>query len=222
MKAREQLQDAMVEIGAIGASETMKAAQAQLGLRSLNRMIDGWQSKRLLVYAVTEVVANVTGATATIGTGHIFDTPLPARLERGCYFVSGSQSYPIQVWDRESYNNQTLKGQSGQTQGVYLDRAAGVVKFWPVPSAAEIHLQVLNRLSSFADLDTDYAVPDGYQEAIYQTLLERLPSLFGLPVGQGVPQRAASARRALRRVNADIPTLQTESSGGRYNVLTNQ
>lgn len=222
MKARDLLQDAMVEIGAIGASETMKSAQAQLGLRSLNRMVDGWQTKRLLVYAVTEVVATVSTVSATIGAGMTFSVPLPNKLERGCFYVSGSTSYPIQVWDRESYNNETLKSLSGQTQGVYFDRAAGVVKFWPVPSGAEIHLQVLTRLPTFASLDAVYTLPDGYEEALYQSLLERLPSLFSLRVGDGVVNRAASARRALRRVNSDIPTLQTESAGGHYSVLTNK
>jgi hypothetical protein len=222
MKVRDLLQDVMVEIGAIGAAETMKAAQAQIGLRSLNRMIDGWQTKRLLVYAVTEVVATVSTPSATIGTGLQFNTPLPSRLERGCFYNSGSMSYPIEVWDREAYNAETLKTLSGQTEGVYLDRAAGVVRFWPVPSAAEVHLQVLSRLPSFADLDTVYALPDGYEEALYQSLCERLPAAFNLAVPAGAAMRAASARRSLRRVNSDIPTLQTESAGGRYNVLTNK
>lgn len=221
MKARDLLQDVMVEIGAIGASETMKAAQAQIGLRSLNRMLDGWQAKRLLVYAVTEVVATVSTASAPIGTGMTFNTPAPSKLERGCYFVSGSMSYPIEVWDREAYNAETLKSQSGRTVGAYLDRAAGVVRFWPVPSGAEIHLQVLSRLPTFADLDTIYTLPDGYEEALYQSLAERLPTSFNLPPPQGAVMRSASARRALKRMNADIPTLQTDSSDGRYDVLTN-
>lgn len=221
MKARDLLQDVLIDTGAIGARETMSAAQAQVGLRSLNRMMDGWQAKRLMVYAVTEVVATISTASATIGPGMQFNCPTPSAIERGSYFLQGSLTTPLDVWTLEAYNNLTLKGMSGLTDGVYLDRAAGVVRFWPVPSAAEFHLQVLARLPKFADLDTVYTLPDGYEEALFQSLRERLPSTFNLPMPADAPRQAAAARRALKTRNADVPTLQIDVSGGRFNILTN-
>ena len=213
----------MVEIGAIAATETMGAPQAQLGLRTLNRVMDRWQAARLYVFCVTEVVATVGGISATIGPGLQFDCAPPQALHRGCFFLRSGLSYPLEVWDRESYNAITLKTIANDfPQGVFYDRM-GKVFFTGVPSPAEFHLQVLSRLPKFANLDTDYPLPDGYEDALYWTLCERLPAQFNLPVSANATLEARNARRAIRKANVMIPTLQVGGdSRSRYNIFSNQ
>lgn len=223
MKARQLLQDVLVEIGAIDATETMGNAPAQLALRTLNRVMDRWQASRLYVYCVSEVVATVGGQSATIGPGLQFDCVAPQALHEGCYFVRSGMSYPLDVWSREAYNAITLKSQANDYPfGVFYDRM-GKVFFTGVPSPAEFHLQVLARLPKFANLDTDYALPDGYEDALYWTLCERLPAQFNLPVSANAPREAANARRVIRKANVTIPTLSTGSDPrSRFNILTNR
>lgn len=223
MKARQLLQDVLVEIGAIDATATMGATQAQLALRALNRVMDRWQASRLYVFCVAEVVATVGGQSATIGPGLQFDCPAPQDLHRGCYFVRSGMSYPLDVWTREAYNAITLKSQANDfPYGVFYDRM-GKVWFTGVPTVAEFHLQVLQRLPKFANLDTDYPLADGYEDALYWTLAERLPSQFNLQPSALAVQQAANARRVIRKANVTAPALTFgDSHSDRFNILTNR
>jgi hypothetical protein len=224
MKARQLIQDVMVKIGAVGALETMGAPQAQIGLRDLNRVMDRWQASRLYVFCVGEVVATVGGQSATLGPGLQFDCPAPQALHAGCYYVRSGMSYPLDVWDREGYNAITLKSQANDyPDGVFFDRI-GKVFFTGVPSPCEFHLQVLQRLPKFANLDTDYAMADGYEDALYWTLCERLPGSFNLPVDPQAAVEGRNARRVIRKANIQVPTLQIAGSESlqRYNILSNQ
>ncbi len=224
--ARTLIEDALGDIGVLDPNETMTAESAEHGLRTLNRIIDRWQAQRLYVWTTTEVVASVSGASATIGPGLQFDCVQPQELQPGCYYVRSGMSYPLPVWQREDYNAKILKAQAGEyPQGVYYDRQIpGKVYFWPVPSAPlECHLQVFTRLPVFANLDTDYKLPDGYQDALFYTLTERLPAAYNLPVSQTAVTEAARARRVIKAANSEIPVLQIGSiSTGRLNILTNQ
>lgn len=222
MKARQLLADVLVEIGANGALDTPSAPQLQIALRNLNRMLDGWQADRLFVYAITEVVATVSGPSATIGPGLQFDCPAPQSLHRGCYYVRGGQSFDIAVWDRESYNSVVFKTDANDyPDGVFYDRM-GQVFFTMAPSSVEMHLQVFARLPKFADLDTDYTLPDGYEFAIYRSLCELLPPLYTLPVAASAPRMATAAKSVIRKANVDVPVLRLDGDGGGYNILTNQ
>jgi hypothetical protein len=203
----------------------MTAEQAAHGLRTLNRIIDRWQASRLYVWAITEVVATVSGASATIGAGLQFDVAHPQKLNPGCFYVRSGMSFPLPVWQREDYNAVILKAQAGEyPQGVYYDRQnPGHVYVWPVPSAPlEYHLQVYSRLPVFADLDIDYKLPDGYADALFYTLTERLPAAYNLPVSEMAVAEAAKARRVIKAGNNEVPVLQIGGQSGRLNILTNQ
>lgn len=224
--ARSLIEDALQEVGVLDSAETMTAEQAEHGLSTINRIVDGWNARRLMVYAVQDVVATFSGALASVGPSLTVNTPHPLRLEQGCYYVKSGLSYPIKVWDREAYNAVVLKATSGEyPQGVYYDRQIpGTVKVWPVPSAPiEYHLQVLIKLSEFADLDTDYSLPDGYRDAFFYTLCERLPRAYNLPTDPDIKAEAAKARKVIQKNNTQVPTLQIGSGlSGRLNILTNQ
>lgn len=221
--ARQLIQGSMIDIGALDANETMDADQANQGLRVLNRIIDQWRASRLYVWAIKEVVANVTGQSATIGPTGTFVTPHPQKLWGGCYYVRNGQSWPLEVLERESWDLILTKAQSGNDMtAVYYDRQIpGTVYFWTSPSTAtEVHLQVLVQLPEFSDLDTDVSLPDGYYAALAATLNEKLPRVYGLPVDPLAPREGATARRIIKRANVDIPLMNFDSrlpTGGWWN-----
>lgn len=210
--ARVLVQDALADVGAIDATETMSADQAAHGLRTLNRIIDGWRSQRLYVYALTNVQASFSGATATVGTSLTINTEAPVRFESGCYYVVDDESYPLEQWTAEQYNAIGSKSDgSTHPQGFYYDRKIpGTVTVWPVPSSAvEYHFMVMQKLSAFADLTTDYTLPDGYVDALHYTLCERLPTAYQLAVDPVNVAEARRARNRIRKNNVRVPVLST-------------
>lgn len=223
--ARELISDALGDVGVLDATETMTAEQAQHGLRTLNRIIDSWNARRLQVYAVKEVITSFSGPSAQVGAGLTVDTPTPLRLLPGCYFVRSGLSYPLPLWDREEYNRIILKSTSGEyPAGVYFDRQIpGTLYVWPVPSSPpEYHFQVLVKLGEFADLDTDYTFPDGYKDALFYTLQERLPAAYNLPVNPAARAQAVASRDIIARNNTQVPGLIAQETGYRWNIFSNQ
>lgn len=222
--AQTLIQDALLDVGAIGDGEAMSAAQAAHGLRSLNRIIDGWRARRLYVYALTNVQASFSGATATVGASLTVNTEAPLRFEPGCYFVIDGESYPLPEWTIEQYNSIGSKTDgSTHPQGFYFDRKVpGTVTVWPVPaSTVEYHFMVMQKISKFADLSTEYALPDGYEDALHYTLCERLPTAYQLPVD---PMNAAAARAArdrIRRNNVRVPVLSVGLEESPYHNILN-
>lgn len=224
--ARTLINDALGNIGVLDATETASAEQAQHGLRTLNRIIDSYNAKRLAIYAVKEVVTSFAGASAAIGTGLTIDTDTPLRLMNGNYYVRSGISYPLPLWSREAYNAVILKATPGEyPSGIYYDRQIpGTVYVWPVPSVApQYHLQVMAKMSSFVDLDTAYKFPDGYQDLLFYTLCERLPAAYNFPVNPADSAEATRARLAVGKNNTNVPILDTiQGVGSRWNIYSNQ
>lgn len=223
--ARELISDALGDIGVLDPIETMTAEQAAHGLRTLNRIIDSWSAQRLMLHAVSDVVATFAGASASIGPGLTIDVPHPLRLEPGCYYVRSGISYPLALWDRETYNATVMKGMAGEfPQGIYFDRQLpGTVYVWPVPSAPiEYHLQTMQQLSKFTGLDINHDFPAGVANALHWALCERLPAGYNLPVNPESKSQALASRAALRKNNTVVPILSVDRSviGNGSQVIT--
>lgn len=222
--ARELISDALGDIGVLDPIETMSAEQAQHGLRALNRIIDSLNAQRLALYAVRDVAATFSGGSAQVGPGLAVNTAHPLRLEPGCYYVKSGISYPLPLWSREDYNAAVLKAQAGEyPRGIYYDRQLpGTVYVWPVPAApVEYHLQMLQPLADFADLDTDYSLPPGYKDLLYWSLCERLPAGYNLPVNPESNSNADKARAVVRRNNTVVPVLDARRQAAPWNILSN-
>lgn len=224
--AREIIGDALNDTGVLDVQETMKAEQAEQGLKTLNRIIDRWRGQRLYVYAIKDVQASFSGASATVGDGLTVNTEHPVRFEPGCYYVVNGIAFQLPSWELTQYNSIILKATPGDyPQGFYYDRQIpGHVYVWPVPAVAvEYHFQVMQKLDAFADLDTAYTLPDGYKDALHYTMCERLPKAYNLPVDPTDVAEASKARAVIRRANTQVPILQVwPYQNTRLNILTGQ
>ena len=220
--ARTLIGDALQDIGVVDPNETMSAEQADHGLRTLNRIVDAWRAARLYVYTITDVSASFSGASATVGSGLTVNTAAPVRFEPGCYYVKSGDSYPLPEMTYAQYAAVQNKSESGDyPQGYYYDKAIpGRVYVWPVPAVStEYHFQVRAKISAFANLDTDYSLPDGYQDALHYSLCERLPGAYNLPISQADAVNAVRARSAIRKNNVFIPVLSV-GDGQRTNIIS--
>ena len=198
-------------IGLKAAGEPLSADDANYALGALNSMVDSWNSQRLYIASVQEVVATISAVTATIGTSAAFATTRPIALELGAYSLISGVSYPITLIDSATYAAIISKTATATfPTHVYYDKAVptGTLYFWPVPSAAvEVHLVVQTQLASFADLSTTYTLAPGYQRAIEYSLAEELEPGIRTP-SMKLEKQAANARRVVKRTNVVVPQLQ--------------
>ena len=196
--------------------QAVSGAEASAALDVLNDMIDGWNTQRLYIVSINELVQTVSGLPITIGPGQTINVARPVNVEDGSFIRYNNVDFPIQWITREEYNDIAYK-QVTSTVTVYgyydQNLPTGSIYFWPYPqTGAELHLQLQHQLSEFADLTTDYTLAPGYRKAIAYTLAEELcGGVRAVP--PKVEQVAANARRAIRRTNVDVPTLETNRRG---------
>lgn len=211
---------AYLALGYKDANEPTNAPDANFALTKLNDMLDSWVTQPYFAISVDEYVVTVTGATAypvTIGPGMTFNVPRPIRLEDGAFTRINGVDFPL-VWiDREQYNAIIVKQTISPIPcyGYYDGNfPTGNIYLWPVPTpSSEIHLQLMTQTSQFANLATDYSLPPGYKNAMVYSLAEELaPGIR--PLDPVVIQLAKNARRVMRRLNAEIPTLSFDTQGG--------
>lgn len=210
-------------LGFKAAGEPLSGDDADYALGVLNGMIDSWNTQRLFIVAVDEVVATTSGQTATIGPSMTFNTARPVRVENGAFSRLAGIDYSIEWIDRQTYERISLKTvTSSFPQYAYYDSEypTGTIYFYPVPSTAiEIHIPVQIQLLTFATLATDVFLVPGYKRALEYSLAEELaPGLR--PLDPQIARGAHLARRAIRRTNVDVPLLNADLRNVRFNIYS--
>lgn len=210
-------------LGHKAAGEPLSGDDADYALGVLNGLIDSWNTQRLFIVTVSEVVATVSGVSATIGTGQQFDIGRPIDVETGAFARLAGIDYPIEWIDRVTYERLTLKTVSSTfPQYAYYnqDLQIGTIYFYPAPSAAiEVHIPLQVQLDAFADQSTKYVLAPGYKRALEYTLAEELaPGLR--PIDPQIVRTAQIARRAIRRTNVDVPLMNPDLRNVRFNVYS--
>lgn len=210
-------------LGHKAAGEPLSAEDADYGLSALNSLIDSWNTQRLFIITVEEVVANVSSISATIGPGQAFDTPRPVDVENGAFSRLNGIDYSIEWIDRVTYERLSLKTVSSSfPQYAYYDQdvPVGHVYFYPVPSAAvEVHLPLQVPLSGFDNLSSIISLMPGYDRALVYSLAEELaPGIR--PLDPQIVKTAFLARRAIRHTNVDVPLMNADLRNVRFNIYS--
>jgi hypothetical protein len=234
--ARDLINDALKDSGAIGVGQTALAEDINDGLKRLNAMMAQWSRQRWLVYHLIDVAFQADGSlNYSIGAGGDLNFPRPDRVE-AAYFrqtagVPGNQvDYPLQILNaREDYNQIALKAMQSFPAYLFYDSGypLGYVYIWPVPTNSyEIHLSLKATLQTFASLNDDINLPPEYEEALRLNLAVRLRIKYQMPID---PQLIATAKYALnviRNSNAQIPTLDLPQDlvrgGANYNIFSDR
>lgn len=231
--ARDLITLALRETGVFGTGQTPAAQDINDGLTRLNDMISQWQRQRWLIWALKDVSAAMTGAVSyTIGTGQTFATARPDRIE-AAYVRQVTPAAPNQpdrqlelIQSREAYSNIVLKQLGSFPRYLFYESSfpIGHIYPWPLPSNLyEVHLLVKEALQSFADLNTVYAMPEEYKEAIRYNFEKRTLAAYRLPADPTIDALARSGINIIRNANLQMPTLRMPPELGRpgnYNVLT--
>lgn len=210
-------------LGHKAAGEPLSGEDADYALGVLNGLLDSWNTQRLFIVTVNEVIASVSGQSATIGPGMTFNTPRPVDVEAGAFSRLNGIDYGIEWIDRQTYENIPLKTvASTLPQYAYYDGQypTATIYFYPVPTTTlSVHIPVQVQLSAFATLATNVVLVPGYQRALEYSLAEELaPGLRALD--PQIARGAQIARRAIRRTNVDVPLLNADLRNTRFNIYS--
>lgn len=90
----------------------------------------------------------------------------------------------------------------------------GSVYFWPVPNAAyDVQLQIRTLLDNDLTIDTELAMPPGYQDAATLTLAEQAARIWGMPIPEDLERDARNARALIFANNDSTPLITTRDAG---------
>lgn len=215
--------------GALDALSLRGAGQAVNGtiaadlLATLNTMLNGMNLGPTFAYQDIETISPLAANTPylTIGPGLDLDIARPNRIEGSSFIRVGKIDYPLMPVDTDTFNSIVMKTLNGPWPVVcYWDGASpnGTVSFWP-QGACEVHLITRLATGHFADLTTEYALPDGYERMFIFSLAEEAAPSLEVQVPASVTRIAQGARRAVQRNNLTIPQLdipRISGPDGRY------
>lgn len=213
------------ENGQLGANEALTSADAQVYLNKLRRLLNNWNAERAAVYAASfatyTLVANLQPHTIGPSTATWATTLRPVSIDGANVIidVSNPSAYtPIAIHTAQWWNFQSQPGQTSSfpTDLYYqADWPNGKIYFWPVPQAAyQVQLQLRVLLDDALDLDTEFTLPQGYEDALTLTLAESCcGKLFGVDLTPDLQQAARIARARIFNNNDQPSALITSDFG---------
>lgn len=221
---RQLCVDAAQEIQAISPGEPLNASDAAILLALLRRLLNAWNANRLAVYATAfpqyTLVPNLSPTTIGPSGATWTATIRPVSLDGANLVLTPSVpnvNTLIRVRDAQWWLGQSTPTlTSTYPTDVYYqpDWPNGKLFFWPVPTFAyDVQLMVRVLLDESVDLNDEFSLPPGYQNAITLTLAEMAVRSFGHPYDGTLAQDATRARAVIFDNNTTPITLTTRDYG---------
>lgn len=229
--ARDLINRSLRLIHVLDSGEDPTADEANDSLNALNAMLDSWSIPGLYIYTLRQDVLTWAAATVsrTIGASGNFSVTRPTRIEDSTFATVSSVDYGLEILrSRDAYSSFATKTTSGSIpQFLYYEpiHPLGILYVYPVPAASwTLNLHSQEQMDSFTTLDTSFAYPPGYREAIEYSLALRLAPEFGVAVPPEVSQIEMRSRLAVQRLNKKHVYAQVETgligAGPTYNIYS--
>jgi hypothetical protein len=216
---RDLITDALIESGAQAIGEPVRAEDAQFALRTLNRMLESWNTDYGMIYSLNRLefdfIANQQ--KYTIGTLGDFNMSRPVRIDMVSVLMYGtSPEVETQILSDEEWRAIPVKSiTSNLPTKVWFSGNVPYQEayFWPTPTDASYKavLYCWGKTSEYTSLDTVMTFPNGYEEAILSNLALMLCSSFGIQPNPVLAERAMMAKSSLRSINSEAPYIQSDS-----------
>jgi hypothetical protein len=232
---RAVITDALMEIGVLEPGESPSAAQASIGLRRTQGMIDSWAADRLTLSLQlrTPFTWPANTSSVQVGRGQTVDMDRPVWVNNLTFVVPGTNpgvEVPMGLMDEDAYASLTIKNLTSQLpqQAFYqtnVNDPNGTLFIWPTPPSLTLVLYTPQAVSVPANLNSLMQGPPGYQDAFLYQLALRLCTPFGVAVPPLLPRMAASAFENMKKPNVEPGSMGLDpalvpSYGAGYNVLT--
>jgi hypothetical protein len=166
-------------------------------LDGLNDIVDEVNGGKSMLARDLFSTGTVTSATGTLGTTWSALNP-GDKIVSASWVRAADDEVMLSPLTMAQYHAVADKSQAGDPQ-YYCHDGLATVYFLPVPTSASVKLLTHAEVADFADLDTSYSMPKGWQSGLTAMLAERMaPALLG-----GVtPAIASAAGVARNRLNA--------------------
>lgn len=191
--ARNIVTLALESMNKLAPGETLDADLAAACLRRLNSIADDWSAGRDMMPQDQTVTATVSGASITLGAGvwaaiGVGDEILAIQAD------NVPMTGPITI---QQYNAIPVKTTTGRPD-VWCPDGLSTVYLYPVASSNLLSVVTRKAFTVFADLDTVYAMPSGYEGAFAASLAVAMaPALLG----KVPPDLVKAERKALFNVS---------------------
>lgn len=214
------IHDALRDLTVLRPGQTASDDVKTECLRQLNRLLDSWNTDRLMTPGVSRSEYALSAGVATYAFGR------PMRIE-GAAIVSsgGTQEIPIDLLSFDQYS----RGLSG----VYSDNAFPLATFYvqPTPISADtLVLYTWEPFPGFDDLETQYAFPPGYALAMEYCLAMQIAPRFsipnfikGNPLYDQISRTANETKARIKSLNAPMPVMQCDPAlvgSWNFNIYT--
>lgn len=206
--AKKIIGQAMGALGLRANGQAIDGNDLVVCLEKLNTLVDFHNINIITRYAQQVVSAPLApGASMLlIGPGQALNiAPRTYKIEDGCFVRSGEQDYPMKQITLAEYNSESIKTIGGYVPECFYYNPAvpnGEITFYPPPAGTVTVFMVCGvRLNSFADLETNYDIPPGYERFLYTNLATEIAPDFEREVPPSVAIAAAGARRAIEAAN---------------------
>jgi hypothetical protein len=222
--ARDICTLALKEAGVLGVGQTALAEDINDSYTLLRRMMAGWQRKRWMIPNLTDISLQLTGAqTYTIGPGGDFDYPVrPSEIKAGYIIQNTIGPYPVSmplkpIFAFEDWAYQIAVKTLPSLPYLFFyenNRDAnnrGTIHIWPIgDSQYTAHLIIPAEIAfpNTADgLNSEFNLPEEYEEAIHYNLALRLISMYQTQATKLQIALAKSGRELIRQNNTQVPVM---------------
>jgi hypothetical protein len=205
-------------LNSVDDTEELSPSQAELGLASLNDMLEVWRIDGLLTWAkVGNTFAAVSGkASYSVGPGGEMSMVRPVAV-RAVTTRLGTLDYPLQEISFQEWEQIRYKSIGSSIPRYYAYQPTdplGELYIYPVPTGTDSITLITDVSIPAYSLYDVVILPPGYMEAIKFNLSIRFAGYDNKPVSPDVQRIAAEAVAALKRINATTGQLDVSMMGG--------
>ncbi len=220
--ALQLITNSMRLLGAVASGELPTTDEQNDALVVLNDLLDSCNNKGLVVFANSNSAFSLIGGqqSYTIGPAAAnFTAARPVGIEYA-FVTYNTLDFPLRMLTQQQWNAITLKSfQAPIPNSLYYvgEYPLGVIKIWPIPSAAMVlTLSVNMQFSPLSTLSSSIAYPPGYAKWLRYQLACELASEFKLSVPAEVKETAREELGDIQAANRQQPVsnFDTALTGG--------
>lgn len=204
-------------------------------LRRCNSMLDAWNAERLMCFVIDDQYFDINTSQQSYTLGPSGDFALPYRpesIDAANLVLLTNVTQPTRIpceiiYVQDWSEIPVIAIQSQITIKIYVQMTYPNVTVWcfPFPTTGnQFEFFMRTALTQFASVDSTFALPPGYQEAITYGLADRMLPLNTKQLNISRQDRAQlrmdarAAKRVIEGANAPTPTLSpdliTQTSDG--------
>ena len=222
LSVRELITASAGLIGIIQQGEVLSSDDINLGLQTLDILLDEWSTLSLAVYSYSPTRFTLIPGQQiyTLGTGGDFDIERPMNIQQAYInYPQGSGNevdLEINSLNDAEWASIKVKNVSSPIPTHYYSSGnypLTNVYLWPIPSqTVDITLWLWSPLAVYATLDDPINLPPGYTKAIIYNLAVELAPRFGKELTEVISNTAMSSFARIRALNA-VPQIMSIAPG---------